>query len=104
MVLLFTGDSTRGRLQAGATSAITPSSNQRTSTRSLSRPGSSAGGSFPNPVTRTQSACFPVTKTPSAQGLAMIKTTEKTPPPTGKCKTVEISRKPIKIIKMGNGL
>merc|ERR1712062_445036 len=64
---------------AGATSAITPS---RTSTRSLSRPGSSVGGSFPNPVTRTQSACFPVTKTPSAQGLAMIKTTEKTPPPT----------------------
>merc|ERR1711936_1112775 len=80
------GDSTRGRLLAGATSAITPSSNGSTTqrgARSLSRPGSAAGGgSFANPVTRTQSACFPVTKTPSAQGLAMIKTTEKTPPPT----------------------
>jgi len=76
------GDSTQGRLQAGATTAITPSGIGHKA-RSLSRPGSSTGGgSFAHPVARTQSACFPVTKTPSAQGLAMIKTTEKTPPPT----------------------
>merc|ERR1712110_219355 len=34
------------------------------------------------PVTRTPSAPFPVTRTPSSQGLAMIKTTEYSPPPT----------------------
>ena len=34
------------------------------------------------PVTRTPSAPFPVTRTPSSQGLAMIKTTEDSPPPT----------------------
>ena len=34
------------------------------------------------PVTRTPSAPFPVTRAPSSQGLAMIKTTEDSPPPT----------------------
>ena len=88
MYYLFSGDSTQGRLQAGATTAITPSGQRPDighKARSLSRPGSSTGGgSFAHPVARSSSACFPVTKTPSAQGLAMIKTTEKTPPPTGK--------------------
>merc|ERR1712051_317530 len=86
MYYLFSGDSTQGRLQAGATTAITPSGQRPDighKARSLSRPGSSTGGgSFAHPVARSSSACFPVTKTPSAQGLAMIKTTEKTPPPT----------------------
>merc|ERR1712223_1292919 len=34
------------------------------------------------PVTRPPSAPFPVTRAPSSQGLAMIKTTEDSPPPT----------------------
>merc|ERR1712110_264778 len=88
------GDSNRGRLQAGATSATMPSANgasQRPSSAmslSVPRPTSSASGryspSFPNPVTRTASACFPVTRAPSDKGLAMIKTKlhETTPPPT----------------------
>merc|ERR1711976_161269 len=79
------GDSARSRLLAGAASAITPSGNgtkKSSSSASLALPSTSTGAS--NPITRTQSACFPVTKTPSAKGLALIKNemTEKTPPPT----------------------
>ena len=91
---IFSGDSTRGRLQAGATDATTPSggnglAQRPSSAMSLTVPsGSSTSGryspAFPNPVTRTASACFPVTRVPSAQGLAMIRPNlrENTPPPT----------------------
>merc|ERR1712004_93946 len=82
------GDSARSRLQAGAASAITPSGNgtkKSSSSASLALPSTSTtGASSTNPIARTQSACFTVTKTPSAKGLALIKSemTEKTPPPT----------------------
>merc|ERR1711953_1040249 len=83
------GDSARSRLQAGAASAITPSGNgtkKSSSSASLALPSTSSttGASPTNPIARTQSACFAVTKTPSAKGLALIKSemTEKTPPPT----------------------
>merc|ERR1711953_1071678 len=85
----FAGDSARSRLQAGAASAITPSGNgtkKSSSSASLALPSTSSttGASSTNPIARTQSACFAVTKTPSAKGLALIKSemTEKTPPPT----------------------
>ena len=85
----FAGDSARSRLQAGAASAITPSGNgtkKSSSSASLALPSTSSttGASPTNPIARTQSACFAVTKTPSAKGLALIKSemTEKTPPPT----------------------
>merc|ERR1712004_607469 len=77
------------RLQAGAASAITPSGNgtkKSSSSASLALPSTSSttGASSTNPIARTKSACFAVTKTPSAKGLALIKSemTEKTPPPT----------------------
>merc|ERR1711862_495160 len=83
------GDSARSRLQAGAASAITPSGNgtkKSSSSASLALPSTSSttGASPTNPIARTQSACFAVTKTPSAKGLSLIKSemTEKTPPPT----------------------
>merc|ERR1712156_379422 len=83
------GDSARSRLQAGAASAITPSGNgtkKSSSSASLALPSTSSttGASSTNPIARTQSTCFAVTKTPSAKGLALIKSemTEKTPPPT----------------------
>merc|ERR1711953_1430128 len=85
----FAGDSARSRLQAGAASAITPSGNgtkKSSSSASLALPPTSSptGASSTNPIARTQSACFALTKTPSAKGLALIKSemTEKTPPPT----------------------
>merc|ERR1711963_36765 len=83
------GSSYGSRLQAGASNATTPSGNGATQRPSsaLAVPSSTSGRyspSFPNPVTRTASACFPVTRTPSDKGLAMIRSNlhESTPPPT----------------------
>merc|ERR1711997_1287271 len=68
------GDSSsRGRLQAGASSAAT----RTRASSSMAVPLSTSSEGFP---ARPQSACS--MRPPTPQGLAMIKTTEKTPPPT----------------------
>merc|ERR1711997_802074 len=68
------GDSSsRGRLQAGASSAAT----RTRASSSMAVPISTSSEGFP---ARPQSACS--MRPPTPQGLAMIKTTEKTPPPT----------------------